>query len=239
MKNTDKKFGADKTQVKQMFNSIANDYDKLNHILTFNIDKIWRSKLIKLLAAKSYNSVLDIACGTGDLTIEFLKNTTCKVVAIDISEQMIEICKNKVSKLKMDKNFECLLADVQQMPFEDSSFDVVSISFGFRNFEDHNQSLSEIIRVLKSGGRLVVMEFFKSGLMSRNVFFRFYMQKVMPFLGKIISGHKWAYSYLFSSIEEFLTEDEFITQLKKYGFTNIQKKRLMFGVAYIIIAELE
>lgn len=239
MENKDKKFGADKTQVKQMFNAIADDYDKLNHILTFNIDKIWRRKLIKLLAAKNYNSVLDIACGTGDLTIEFLKNPACKVVAIDISEQMIEICKTKVSKLKMDKNFECLLADVQQMPFEDSRFDVVSISFGFRNFDDHNQSINEIKRVLKSGGRLVVMEFFKSGLMSRNIFFRFYMQKVMPFLGKIISGHKWAYSYLFSSIEEFLTEDEFIAILKKYGFTNIQKKRLMFGVAYIIIAELE
>jgi len=237
LENQNKNFGADKTEVKQMFNSIAPDYDKLNHILTLNIDKIWRKKLLKLVATKEFSTVLDIACGTGDLSIEFLKRTKSKVTAVDISDQMIEICKMKVAKQKNSENFNSMVADVKDLPFGDNSFDLVSISFGFRNFDDHDKSIKEIIRVLNPSGRLVVMEFFKSEFISKNILFRFYMQKVMPIIGNIISGHKWAYSYLFSSIEEFMKEEEFIEFLKKNGFSNIKKKKLMFGIAYIIIAE--
>ncbi len=228
---------ADAKDVQNMFDDIAPDYDRLNHIMTFGIDRIWRRKLVRIIAPLTHKKILDIATGTGDLAFDILKNNPAKIHGIDFSEKMIRICKQKVKKNKLEHSFFCEHADVMKMPFENDSFDIVTIAFGFRNFKNKDKALKEIERVIKPGGSFVVLEFFNSGFVRKNKLFRFYMRKVLPGIGRLISGHPWAYRYLFDSIEKFESEEEFVQLLKNYGFTEFSVKKLMFGMAHIIKCE--
>jgi demethylmenaquinone methyltransferase / 2-methoxy-6-polyprenyl-1,4-benzoquinol methylase len=222
-------------EIREMFNAIAPEYDKLNHVFTLGIDRLWRKKLIRIVQPLKNKKVLDIATGTGDLAYDLLKKQPEFVQGVDFSEKMVDLCKQKMKRKRMDEHFSCLRADVELLPFSDSSFDVVTIAFGIRNFQNMTGSLNEIYRVLKPQGTLVILEFFHSKFAKRNVLYKFYMKKLMPFIGKYISGHPWAYRYLFESIQRFYSEDEFQILLKNNNFSNVRKIKLAFGIAFIIV----
>lgn len=220
-----------------MFDEIAVNYDKLNSILTFNIDKIWRRKLANVVVKISPQNILDIAAGTGVLTLELLKKTSSNITAIDISPKMIEICKQKLSIYNYSDRYNCLVADVHNLPFQNSSFEVATLSFGIRNFLDLKSSLNEINRVLTTDGKLIVMEFFKSEVIFKNLFFKFYLKIVLPLLGRLVSGHKWAYKYLPSSIYNFIKLKEFENLLHDSGFKVIKTKKLFLGLVSLVVAQ--
>ncbi len=222
--------------VEKMFDDIAPVYDKLNHVLTFHIDKIWRKKLVKQIQSFDNQLILDIATGTGDLAFDILKRKKAFIHGIDISEKMVTLCNKKIDKKKVSHLFQCTRADAMHMQFDDLTFHTVTIGFGIRNFEHTENAISEIHRVLKKNGQLLILEFFRSRLVEKNRLYRFYMKRIMPLIGKLISRHPWAYVYLFNSIENFLSENEFITMLDKNGFYDVKKKKLMGGMAFIISA---
>jgi len=228
---------SDPEKVKEMFDSIAPDYDKLNHILTMGIDRLWRKKLVRMIRPLHNKYILDIATGTGDLAFVMLKEKPAHIQGLDFSEKMVGLCNKKILRKKAEDIFSCIEADVMQMPFNNNTFDVASISFGIRNFGNISQALTEINRVIKPGGKFVVIEFFRSRLVEKNRFYRFYMKGVLPTTGKIISGHPWAYKYLFSSVEHFLSEAEYAQMLQNHGFDNVKTKKLMGGMAYIIACD--
>jgi demethylmenaquinone methyltransferase / 2-methoxy-6-polyprenyl-1,4-benzoquinol methylase len=220
--------------VEQMFDDIAQDYDRLNHILTLGIDKRWRKKLVRMIMPLSNKKVLDIATGTGDLAFSMLKYKPELIQGVDFSHKMVELCNLKIKKKNAGHIFKCLHGDVMNLPFEKNTFDIACIAFGIRNFEDTGKALTEIRRVLCPGGQLIVLEFFRSKLVEKNRFYRFYMKQIMPKIGKMISGHSWAYNYLFESTENFMSETEFVELLKLKGFEQIQTRNLMRGMAFII-----
>ncbi|MBV6479018.1 MAG: Demethylmenaquinone methyltransferase [Ignavibacteria bacterium] len=206
----------DKSQEKisTMFDEIASSYDKLNHLFSANMDKSWRRDIINYIKDNDINSnyVLDIACGTGDLTIELVKLEPVKITAIDISDKMLSLLKSKINI----KGLSTVCADAHDLPFEDEYFNLITIGFGIRNFENPEKSFSEIRRVLKKDGILVILEIFKSrGFI--NKIFNVYFGKLVSFIGNKISDSS-AYSYLFKSVDAFFSIDEFLEVCKKNGF---------------------
>jgi demethylmenaquinone methyltransferase/2-methoxy-6-polyprenyl-1,4-benzoquinol methylase len=216
-----------KQKIESMFDEIAPTYDRLNHLFTLSIDTRWRREIVKNISDNNFSSVniLDLASGTGDLTAELIKLNADKICAVDISKNMLEIQRMKIR----DSRLELIQADVKSLPFENNFFDVVTIGFGVRNFEYLEESLNEIRRVMKPAGRLIVLEMFKSGGVKTNLF-NLYFGKVMPFIGNIISGSNYAYSYLFKSVNNFLTVPEFISLCKGCGFETEYYKNNFFGI---------
>jgi len=193
-------------KIEAMFDEIAPSYDRLNHLFTARSDIIWRRKIVSELQKKEikFSSIVDLASGTGDLTLELLKLDPVKIFAVDISKKMLELQRIKIS----DERLELIQAEAASMPFEDESIDLVTIGFGVRNFENLNESLTEIHRVLKPGGYLIIIEMFKAEKISSRIF-NFYFSKIMPFLGNKLSKSKTAYNYLSDSVQNFLTVQEF------------------------------
>lgn len=203
----------------EMFDDIAPKYDFLNHFFTANLDKRWRKKITKTIEKEQFNkmNVLDLASGTGDMTIELLKLNPDIVYSFDISEKMLEIQKQKINNEKLVID----VADSENLPVESNSIDIVTIAFGVRNFENLDKSLKEINRVLKSNGVLIILEMFN--LEKRNMLFEFYFTKIMPVLGKGISRSNVAYDYLHTSVLNFKTVTEFINLSANFNFKNILK----------------
>jgi len=221
------KLDKSKDKIESMFDEIPPSYDKLNHLFTLNIDIRWRKEIIKYIRKNSIpsNSILDLASGTGDLTAELMSLDPVRICAADISEKMLEVQRKKIT----DKRLELIQADVKDLPFESNTFNIVTIGFGVRNFEHLEDSIKEIRRVIKAGGRLIVLEMFRSeGIM--NSAFNLYFGKVMPYLGNKISGSKYAYSYLFKSVNSFLSVSEFISVCTKCGFESEFTKNNFLGV---------
>ena len=197
-------------KIESMFDEIAPKYDLLNHMFTLNIDKVWRKNIVSTILKENISSekVLDLATGTGDLTIELLNLKSKELIASDISQKMLDIQSAKLLKYKAD-NVQVLRADALNLPFDNNYFDIVTVGFGIRNFEELERGLKEINRVLKSGGMLIVLEMFKStGLKTK--LFNLYFGGVMPFFGNLISGSKNAYSYLFRSVSGFMSVSDFV-----------------------------
>lgn len=217
-----------------MFDEIAPVYDKLNHLFTFNIDRRWRKDIIKFLKNKQVNfdNILDIASGTGDLTKELLKLDPSELYSTDISEKMLMIQKNKIS----DNRLTIVHEDVLELSFPEKSFDLVTIGFGIRNFEDIVKSLKNIGGVMKKGSILVILEMFRSTGLKTNMF-NFYFGKVMPFIGKKISGSGNAYSYLFDSVNTFYTVEDFIELCKENGFELHFRKNNFLGIVNTVYLE--
>lgn len=227
------KTSAKKVQVEEMFDNISPKYDLLNHILSANIDKIWRKRVIRMLAKHHPSEILDIATGTADFAIAATKISNSKITGIDISEGMLEIGQKKISRLKLEKKIELIKADSENLPFSDNQFDAAIAGFGVRNFESLNAGLKEVLRVIKPGGVFFILEFSKPVKTPLKQLYQFYFLKILPFVGGLISKNKNAYTYLPESVNEFPDGHDFLTILADVGFVENRFYTQTFGIATI------
>lgn len=222
-----------KEQVADMFDNISARYDFLNHFLSLGIDKLWRKKAIKLLKKTEPKDILDIATGTGDFAIESLKLDPTSVTGVDISNGMLEKGKEKMLKKGHDKIITLQYGDSENLPFDDASFDAITVGFGVRNFENLEKGLSEMKRVLRPGGVLSVLEFSKPKKFPIKQSFKFYSKYIIPTIGKTISKDKAAYTYLPESVEAFPEGQEFLEIMTKVGYEEVTSKQVSGGIATI------
>jgi demethylmenaquinone methyltransferase / 2-methoxy-6-polyprenyl-1,4-benzoquinol methylase len=226
-----------KEQVAQMFDAISEKYDFLNHFLSFGIDVGWRKKVVKIIGSQKPDSVLDIATGTGDLAIMMAeKLQPSKIVGLDLSQGMLNVGIEKVVRKNLTEIISMVQGDSENLSFTDNSFDAITVAFGVRNFENLDKGLSEIFRVLKPKGTLVILEFSQPEGFVIKPLYGFYSKFILPLFGKLISKDKSAYTYLPESVAAFPYGDAFKTILKKTGFTTIQNKPVSFGIATIYVA---
>lgn len=227
-----------KEQVARMFNNIAHRYDFLNHFLSLGIDKIWRRKAIGYLKDVSPNPViLDVATGTGDFAVAALKLSPQKIVGIDISQEMLHVGIEKIRKRNLEHIIQLKKGDSENLEFDDKVFDGIIVAFGVRNFENLNQGLSEMYRVLKTNGKAVILEFSRPRAFPVKQIYNFYFRLVLPFIGKLVSKDNAAYTYLPESVSQFPEREDFIQELEKVGFKNSIFKPLSFGIASIYVAK--
>ncbi len=228
-----------KQQVARMFNNIAGKYDFLNHFLSMGIDKIWRKRVIKLLSHIDQPYILDVATGTGDLALLAHKRLGCKVTGVDISTGMLNVAEKKIKDRGVKKFVTVVEGDSENLPFDDDSFDAVMVAFGVRNFENLNKGLIEMTRVLKPGGRMVVLEFSRPLSFPFKQLYFFYFKRMLPFFGGLISKDKAAYEYLPASVLNFPDGDAFDKELEAAGLKPLLRKKQTFGIATIYAAEKE
>lgn len=211
-----------------MFDDIAPTYDKLNHLLSLNVDKSWRRKAVRHIASRKPQRVLDIACGTGDFTIALAQAGVPDVLGVDISEGMLEVGRKKVAALGL--NIEMKADDSESLSLADDSVDAVSVAFGVRNFEHLQQGLNEMHRVIRPGGEVCVVELSVPTHPLLLWGYKLYFLHVLPFFGGLISGHKGAYKYLPTSVLAFPKPDAFCAMLREAGFHDVQARSFTFGL---------
>ena len=228
---------AKKKQVTHMFDGISKSYDLLNRIITLGVDIIWRKRVVKLIEKVDHESILDIATGTGDLVLALSKLETEKIIGLDISPGMLEIGKEKVLARKLGDRIDMQLGDSEALHFEDNSFAAVTVAFGVRNFENLDKGLSEIFRILKSNGTLVVLETAVPVNLILNRFYMFYTQNIMSFVGKLFSKDRSAYEYLSDSAAAFPHGEVFNNILRKNGFIEVEDLPQTLGIASIYFAK--
>src|SRR5450432_1378201 len=227
-----------KKQVEKMFDRIAFRYDFLNRFLSAGIDVRWRKKAIRELISLQPKTILDVATGTGDFAItsyQVLKPE--KITGIDISEGMLEVGRKKIMKYGLQSQIQLLNGDSEAIFFKDDSFDAVTVAFGVRNFENLEKGLSEIYRVLRPGGKLVILEFSKPSLPVVRNLYNFYLKFVTPKVGKLISKNKDAYQYLNNSVQQFPEKQTFIHILNQSGYRYSFYKTLSLGICTIYCGE--
>ena len=233
-----------KKHIDQLFNSIAGRYDLINHVLTLGIDILWRKKAARqlkdILSDKSVSrtAVLDVACGTGDMITavekagnKYARNKRIDITGADISPTMAFICGKKHSA-----KYDIVVADVKTMPFKESSFDAVTCAFGVRNFDDLNKGLYEMIRVMKSGGKLVITEFSYPENKLVRFFYNIYFTYFLPYIGGLLSGKISAYKYFCKSVKVFPKTEDFTSILQSLHLKDVKHKPLTFGIANIYTA---
>ncbi|MEO6289644.1 MAG: bifunctional demethylmenaquinone methyltransferase/2-methoxy-6-polyprenyl-1,4-benzoquinol methylase UbiE [Ginsengibacter sp.] len=227
-----------KKQVEKMFDKIAFRYDFLNRFLSAGIDKRWRRKAIKQLIPLHPKKILDVATGTGDFAIMSYKMLSPDTITgIDISEGMLEVGRKKIEKLHLDDKITLVNGDSEAIFYSDNSFDAVTVAFGVRNFEDLERGLSEIKRVLKPGGKVVILEFSKPSLPVVKNLYHFYMKFITPNVGKMISKNNDAYQYLNNSVQHFPEKKTFIHILNQLGYRDAFYKTLSLGICTIYCGE--
>lgn len=223
-----------RAKVEMMFNSIAGRYDFLNHFLSFGTDYRWRKKAVRIISGhKIHSEILDIATGTGDLAIAAMKLNPIKITGIDISEKMLEIGREKIAKKGLNDKIELLNGDSEHIAFNDNSFDVSMVAFGVRNFSDPLKGLSEIYRVTRPGGLLVVLEFSRPLSFPFRQLYSFYFLNILPLFGRLFSKDKNAYSYLPESVMKFPDNELFLKMVSEAGFVNEHQVKLTGGIASI------
>jgi len=226
--------GTKKQQVADMFNNISKTYDFLNHFLSFGIDIIWRKKAINELKNDQPKLILDVATGTGDFAFEALSLLDPeKIIGVDISQGMLDIARQKIIKRGLGNKFEVKLGDSEKLPFEANAFDAVTVAYGVRNFENLEMGLADIQRVLKPGGKAVVLEFSKPKVFPVKQLYKFYFSYITPGIGKIFSKDARAYTYLPESVAAFPDGKTFIALMDKAGFKNTKCRPLAFGICSI------
>lgn len=225
-----------KQQVEQMFDNISGNYDSLNRMISLGTDQGWRRNVLKMVSDTQPESILDIATGTGDLAILLSKSNAKRIVGLDLSAGMLEVGKSKIKTLNLQNLIEMIQGDSENLPFQDNTFDAITVAFGVRNFENLEKGLSEILRVLKPNGIFVILETsvptkfpFKQG-------YNFYMKTFMPLMGKVFSKDKKAYEYLSESAKNFPYGEKLNAILQKIGFKNVQHAPQTMGVATIYSA---
>jgi len=223
-----------KVAVESMFDTIAWRYDFLNHFLSFGTDRRWRKKAVKIISAHSIHPViLDVATGTGDLAIAAMKIDPVKITGIDISEKMLGIGREKIRKKGLAGKIELFRGDSESIAFEDNSFDVSMVAFGVRNFSDPLKGLTEMNRVTKPGGLLMVLEFSKPVSFPFRQLYNFYFLNILPFFGRLFSKDKAAYSYLPESVMKFPDNEAFMDIITLSGFKDTRQVKLTGGIATI------
>ena len=228
-----------KENIEQLFDKIAFRYDLLNHIMSFGIDKIWRRRAIKYVSDAGENlNILDVATGTADLALAAMKCNPQHIVGADISAKMLEIGRQKVKKKGLSDKIELIEASSENLPFDDNYFDVSMVSFGVRNFAKLKKGLSEMRRVTKKSGSVVILEFSKPRMFPFKQLYNFYLFKVIPCIGRMISKEKEAYSFLPESIKKFPDNDDFLNIMSESGLKNVRQKKLTFGVASIYVGNV-
>ena len=225
-----------KEQVTQMFDTISKNYDGLNRVISFGIDIKWRKRVVAILKEKKPKAILDIATGTGDLAINMIETGAERIVGLDISPGMLEVGKEKVQNKNLANTIEMIVGDSENLPFDENTFDAVTVAFGVRNFETLEKGLAEIHRVLKPTGTFVVLETsvptktpFKQG-------YRFHCNYILPLVGRLFSKDRSAYTYLSESAAVFPHGENFNNILRKIGFIEVENKPQTFGVASIYVA---
>nr|NQU89318.1 bifunctional demethylmenaquinone methyltransferase/2-methoxy-6-polyprenyl-1,4-benzoquinol methylase UbiE [Bacteroidota bacterium] len=221
----------------EMFDSIAGKYEFLNHFLSFGIDKGWRKKAIRIIKNYEHKHILDIATGTGDMTILAAGLEPDGIYGIDISGEMLKIQQKKLIKLKLDHLIKLQQAECENLPFDSNTFDITTTAFGVRNFENLDQGLSEIYRVLNVGGVCIILEFSKPSKFPVKHFYNLYLNHFVPVVGKAISKNKFAYKYLPNTVNQFPHGDDFLKILMKAGFKNSYYRALSGGIASIYVGE--
>lgn len=224
-----------KAQVALMFNNIARKYDFLNHFLSMGIDKLWRRKAVKLLKTLEPKRILDIATGTGDFAIANLKLNPEKVVGIDISTEMLAVGREKIAKKNLQDKIELLEGDSENIQFADHFFDAITVAFGVRNFENLEKGLQEMNRVVRPGGKVVVLEFSKPKKFPVKQIYNFYFFKILPFWGRLVSKDASAYTYLPESVDAFPDDEDFLRIYQDCGFVDCKQIKLSFGIASIYL----
>jgi len=224
----------DRTDIGNMFDSIAWRYDFLNRLLSFGIDRIWRRKAVRKISESIKDpEIIDVATGTGDLAIEAVKQGAVKVTGIDISEKMLEIGRQKIAAGNHGNVIELIKCDSEDVCFEDNTFDAAMAAFGVRNFRDPVKGLSEMRRVVKHGGLVVILEFSKpDGFIFKHLY-NFYFRNFLPFTGAFFSRQKKAYRYLNESVMGFADKENFIQMMRESGLSEIKQTRMTGGIATI------
>ena len=225
-----------KDQVASMFNNISRHYDFLNHFLSLGIDKAWRKRAIRKLKPLSPKLMLDVATGTGDFALQSLSLNPDKIIGVDISEGMLEVGRKKVAARNLTEKVELHRGDSENLQFEQNKFDAVTVAFGVRNFENLEKGLAEIIRVMKPGAMVVILEFSRPKGFPFRQLYNFYFKTILPKIGRIISKDKSAYTYLPASVEAFPDGMDFENILKKVGFKDTTCELLTFGISSIYTA---
>ncbi len=224
-----------KEQVEQMFDNIAPTYDRLNHILSFNIDKLWRKRVVRLLGKSHPSRVMDMATGTGDLAIAMARRMKqLHILGVDLSEEMLAVARQKIEREGFSDRIEVRKGDAENITFvESESMDAATVAFGVRNFENLEGGLKEIYRTLRKGGKLIVLEF----SIPRNRLVRWvyaqYSHRLLPRIGAMLSKDRQAYDYLPDSVEEFPSPERFAQILRGVGFSDIKARSQSFGIAHI------
>ena len=225
-----------KKQVEKMFDTISTNYDGLNRVISFGIDVKWRKRVVAIIKETGPRQVLDIATGTGDLAINLVKTGASKIIGLDLSEGMLSVGRKKIDRKGLTDKIEMVQGDSEALPFEDDSFDAITVAFGVRNFENLEKGLEEIHRVLRPGGVFVILETsvptkfpFKQG-------YNFYTRNLLPLIGKFFSKDRDAYSYLSKSAAAFPYGEKMNNILRKTGFNTVENKPQTMGVATIYTA---
>jgi demethylmenaquinone methyltransferase/2-methoxy-6-polyprenyl-1,4-benzoquinol methylase len=219
-----------KQQVARMFDGISGRYDFLNHFLSLGIDMVWRKKAIRLLKDLQPKIVLDVATGTGDFSIEALALKPDKIIGVDISEGMLEVGRRKMRERKLD-TIDLMLGDSENLPFDDNYFDAAIVSFGVRNFENLERGLAEMLRVVKPGGRIVILEFSRPSKFPMKQLYNAYFTTILPAIGRWVSRDQAAYRYLPESVQAFPYGADFLKILANTGYKDPQCKPLTFGIS--------
>jgi demethylmenaquinone methyltransferase/2-methoxy-6-polyprenyl-1,4-benzoquinol methylase len=225
-----------KEQVATMFDNISANYDGLNRVISFGIDISWRKKVVQLVSKNNPKQILDIATGTGDLAIMMSQLNPDKIIGLDISAGMLDVGKRKIANVNLSDKIDMVVGDSENMPFNDNTFDAITVSFGVRNFANLDKGLTEIKRVLKPGGTFVVLETSNPTKFPFKQGYKFYTTYILPFIGKIFSRDKAAYSYLCESANIFPFGEAFDNILQKNGFIDTEYSPVTFGVATIYSA---
>ena len=222
-----------KEGIRQLFDNIAPEYDRLNHLLSLDIDRTWRSRAVRQIAdVQVPQNILDVACGTGDFSIAIARKSApgSHVTGLDLSEGMLAIGREKIHKAGLSSVISLELGDSEDIPYGEGCFDRVSVAFGVRNFEHIDTGLEEMYRVLKKGGKLVILELSVPGNRIMQWIYNLYFLKIMPVIGGKVSGHRSAYEYLPASVLDFPKPDAFKTMMERAGFTSVRHKSFTFGI---------
>jgi len=222
-----------KEEVATMFNNISKRYDFLNHFLSLGIDRIWRKKAVNMLRDLKPQRILDLASGTGDFAIASLKLHPKEIIGMDISEGMLAVGKEKMKNKGVENIISMRLGDSENLPFEDNYFDALTVGFGVRNYENLSKGLTEMLRVVRPGGKIIILEFSKPKKFPVKHYFTFHSKYIIPFFGKYISKDEKAYAYLPESVQAFPEGVDFMNILTSHGYKNVSENLVSGGIATI------
>ena len=229
-----------KESIQQMFDGIAPDYDRLNHLMSLGTDRCWRRRALReIVTPDRAQDILDLACGTGDFSLAIARrmHPGSHITGLDLSEGMLAVMREKVARAGLEERISCVQGEAEALDWPDESFDVVTIAFGIRNFEQREAALREILRVLRPGGRLVILELSVPENRPLRACYNLYFKHFVPWIGGLVSGDKAAYRYLPASVQQFPGRREWMATMARCGFVNVRHRAFTFGLCRMYVGE--